>query len=106
LAPFSLALAAWLLVGALRLRLVGFLPSEAQALIPSRLVPWMRSWLLVRFGLLGSGLLLILTAIVAAIAHGPFGRAIEAFAYVVWFRIFLDLIFGTAFNAGVISSCR
>jgi hypothetical protein len=106
LAPFALALVAWVLVALARLRLVGFLPSEAEGLIPTRLQPWIRSWLLVRFGLLGSGLLLILAAVATAIAHRPFGRVVEAFVCVVWFRIFLDLVFGATFNAGVIWSSR
>ncbi len=106
LGPLLLALAGWLLFAVLRLGMVGFLPSEADGLIPPRLVPWIRSWLLVGFGLLGSLLLVVLAGVVMAIAHGPFGRAIEALVYVVWFRIFLDAIFGAAFNAGVISSRR
>ena len=104
LVPFLLAMAAWVVLGVLRLRTVGFLPSDADGLIPIRLQPWIRSWLLIRFGLLGSMLLLILAAVVMAILNGPAGRAIGAFVVVVWLRIFLDLIFGTMFNAGVMSS--
>ena len=106
LVPFAIALMAWLIVAVARLRMVGFLPSNAEGLIPTILQPWIRSWLLVRFGLLASGLLLILAAAATAFLHGPFGRVIEALICVFWFRLFLDLRFGTAFNLGVISSRR
>lgn len=105
LVPFFAVLAARIFVGVLRWRMVGFTPTETEGLIPTRLKPWMRSWLIIRFGLLGSWLLLILAAAVTAIAHGPFGEVIFAFVGVVWFRVFLDLIFGAVLNAGIIS-CR
>ena len=106
LVPLAVALIAWVIVLVARLRLVGFLPSAAEGLIPPRLEPWIRSWLLVRFGLLGSGLLLIFGAVAMAIARVPFGRLVEAFVCVFWLRLFFDLVFGLMFNAGVISSRR
>lgn len=104
LVPFFAVLAARIFVGVLRWRMVGFVPTENEGLIPTRLKPWIRSWLLIRFGLLGSWLLLIFAAVVAAIAHGPFGQVIYAFVCVVWFHVFLDLISGAIPNAGLISS--
>lgn len=101
--PLLVALAAWAVAGVARLRLVGFLPSEADHLIPAVLQPWIRFWLLARFGLLGAMLLLLLATIVTALAGGPAKLCFEAFIYVVIVRMFMDLIFGAAFNVGIIA---
>jgi hypothetical protein len=106
LLPLGVALVVWVVVAVARLRVVGHLPREAEGLIPTRLQPWIRSWLLIRFGLLGSVLLLSLGAVAMAVVHGPLTSVVQAFVCVVWFRIFLDLILGAAFNAGVIYSRR
>jgi hypothetical protein len=102
--PFAVALLAWTILGLARLRLVGFLPSEAEGLVPGSLQPWIRAWLMTRFGLLGSMLILILVAVALGIMHGPLAIVIQAFVSVAWFRMFLDLILGAMFNAGVIST--
>src|SRR4051794_2476786 len=81
--PFLVALIAWVIAGILRLRLVGRLPSQANDddYIPRPLQPWIRLWLLVRFGLLAA-LLPILLAIVAAAAAGRGANyAVEALVY-------------------------
>lgn len=101
--PLLAALLAWALAGVVRLRLVGFLPSAADDFIPSALQPWIRFWLVVRFGLLGGGLLLLVSIVGAALAGGPITFPVEAFVYVVIVRMFMDLVFGTAFNLGIIS---
>jgi len=106
LVPFAVALIVWLVLGLARIRIVGFLPTGTEEPIPASLQPWIRSWLLVRFGLLGSALLLIIGAVVTAVVHGPLGSFVQAFACVVWFRILLDLIFGATFNAGVLYGRR
>lgn len=106
LVPFAAALLAWVVVAIARLRIVGWLPSDPEGLIPNALRPWIWAWLLIRFGLIGSGLLLIFAGVATAIAHGPLGRVVEAFVCVFWFRMFLDLTFGATFNAAVISTRR
>ena len=100
--PFLLALAIWLIAGVTRLRLVGFLPSNADHLIPTRLQPWIRLWLLVRFGLLVGWTIPIVAIIATAILGGPVRYCVEALVYLVWLRIFLDLCFGSAFNIGIV----
>lgn len=104
--PFGVAMVAWVVLAIARLRFVGFLPSNVEGLIPNRLRPWFRWCLLVRFGLFGSWVMLIIAAIATGIAHGPVGRVIMAFVFAVWFRMFLDLVFGAIFNAGLIWSHR
>jgi hypothetical protein len=102
LLPFAIALVLWTAAWAARLRMVGSLPNDAAGLIPARLEPWIRAWLLIRLGLLASALLLIAAAIATAMAHGRFGYVIEAFVYAVWLRLFLDLVFGATLNVGMI----
>lgn len=103
LVPLLAALFVWAVAGAARLRLVGFLPSEADHFIPPALQPWIRFWLLARFGLLGAMLLLLLGTVVTAVAGGPAKYCIEGLVYVVIVRMLMDLIFGAAFNMGIIS---
>lgn len=106
LRPFAVALVLWAASGAARLRLVGFRPSDSVGPIPPRLQPWIRACLLIRAGLMGSALLLIVAGIVTALARGRYGYVIEAFVYTVWFRVFLDLVFGAALNADMVFSRR
>lgn len=101
--PFFAALLVWTVAGVARLRLVGFLPSDADHFIPVALQPWIRCWLLLRFGLLGAMFLLLLSIIGTAVVDGSLRYSAEALVYVVWFRMFIDLVFGAAFNLGIIS---
>lgn len=101
--PLLLTLLGWALVGILRLRLVGFLPSDADHLVPAGLKPWIRWWLLVRFGLLSGGLLLIPAIVVAAVAGVGVASFVHALVYLAILLMFLDLVFGTALNAGIIT---
>lgn len=101
--PLLVALLAWAIAGAVRLRLVGFLPSEADHFIPDALRPWIRFWLLVRLGLLGAMLLLLAATVVTASGGGPVNYCVEALVFVVIVRLLVDLIFGAAFNVGIIS---
>ena len=101
--PLLVTLVAWMLVWILRLRLVGFLPSDPNHLIPAALRPWIRSWLLVRFGLLFGWLILIVAIVVAAVAGFGLAYCVNALVYLVLFRGFLDLLFSTAINVGVIT---
>jgi hypothetical protein len=96
------ALLVWLIAAAARLRLVGYLPADADNLIPAALQPWMRFWLLTRMGLLLAMLLLMLATVIAAVARGPFHYCLQGFVYVVMLRIFMDLLFSAALNVGVI----
>ena len=104
LIPVLLSFAAFALVAIIRLQVVGWLPGHAgNDVIPKRLQPWIRWWLLIRFGLLGSGILLIFGGVLAAVAQRSLlGIFLQAFVYVVWLRILLDAVFGALFNAGVI----
>ncbi|MGZ2412617.1 hypothetical protein ACUXST_002046 [Sphingomonas sp. F9_3S_D5_B_2] len=109
LIPLAIAVVAWGILAFIRLRLVGFMPSDARDadVIPRRLQPWIRGWLLVRWGLLGSGLLLVLVGVAAGIAQRDLlGVVIQAFVYLAWGRMLLDAVFGATFNASVISSRR
>ena len=100
--PFVAALLAWAILGLARLRLVGFHSSEGEDLVPRPLQPWIRAWLMARLGLLGSMSVLMLGALATAILHGRLVPFVQAFVSVVWFRIFLDLIFGAMINAAII----
>ena len=100
--PFLVAMIVWLIAGVSRLRIVGFLPSKADHLIPTGLRPWIRFWLLVRVGLFGGWTLLIVAIVGAAIWGSPLRYLVEALVYLVWLRLFLDLCFGSAFNIGII----
>ena len=51
--PLLVGLFVWIIAAVARLRIVGFLPSDADHLIPTALQPWIRFWLLARLGLLG-----------------------------------------------------
>jgi hypothetical protein len=76
-------------------------------LIPNRLKRWIRWWLLVRFGLLGSGLIIIVAGVVAVVAQFQLlAVAVQAFIYIFFLRVFLDAVFGAVFNLGVISSSK
>ena len=102
--PFLMALVAWVVAGILRLRLVGYLPGQPNDddFIPRALQPWIRFWLLTRFGLLGAMLALLLVIIVTALAKQGVNYGVEALVYVVVVRMFMDLGFGAAFNLGII----
>ena len=101
--PLLVALLAWAVAGAVRLRVVGFLPSEADHFIPDALRPWIRFWLLVRLGLLGALLLLLAAIVITAIVGGPVNYSVNALVFVVIVRMLVDLVFGAAFNVGIIS---
>src|SRR5215213_1195258 len=68
--PFLMAFAAWLIAGILRIRLVGYLPAQPKDddFIPRALQPWIRFWLLTRFGLLGAMVPLFLALIATVVA--------------------------------------
>ncbi len=85
-----------------RLRFVGFLPSEADDLIPAALQPWIRAWLMAGLGLLGAVLVVALVAIGSAVADGPARYGTDAFVYLVLTRMFFDLVFGTVLNVAII----
>jgi hypothetical protein len=104
--PLLATLLAWVIAGVLRLRLVGYLPSQPkdEAFIPRRLQPWIRLWLLARLGLLGAMLALLLAIVVTAVAGRGVNYAVEALVYVVVVRMFMDAGFGAAFNLGIITS--
>lgn len=107
--PLALAAASWAILVAVRLYVVGALPGDVNDddVIPRTLQPWIRCWLLARFGLLGSGLLLILIgAGVAIVQRHWVGVVIQAFVYLMWGRMLSDAVFGAIFNAGVISGRR
>lgn len=106
--PFLLALLAWVVAGVLRLRLVGYLPGQPKDddFIPRSLQPWIRFWLLTRFGLLGAMLALLLVVIATVVVGGGFNYSAEALVYVVLVRMFVDLGFGAAFNLGIITRRR
>ena len=103
--PLLAALVAWVVAGILRLRLVGYLPSQPKDddFIPRGLQPWIRFWLLARFGLLGAMLALLLAVVVTAVAGRGANYAVEALVYVVMVRMFMDVGFGAAFNVGIIT---
>jgi hypothetical protein len=102
LPPVLVAIVAFLVTAVLRLRLVGFLTNPSDDVIPKRLQPWIRWWLLLRFGLLGSGFLLIVSAIAVAVLRGPVSVWIQALVYLFILRLLLDMTFGTAFDVGMI----
>jgi hypothetical protein len=106
--PLLAALLAWVVAGVLRLRLVGYLPSQAKDddFIPRALQPWIRFWLLARFGLLGAMLAVVLAVVVTAVVGWGVNNAIQAFVYVVMVRMFMDVAFGAAFNLGIIARRR
>ena len=106
--PFLMALVAWVVAGILRLRLVGYLPGQPKDddFIPRALQPWIRFWLLARFGLLGAMLALVLAVIATAVAGRGVNYCMEALVYVVLTRMFMDLGLGAAFNLGIIARRR
>jgi hypothetical protein len=106
--PLLATLLAWVIAGVLRLRLVGYLPSQPKDddYIPRGLQPWIRFWLLARFGLLGAMLALSLAVVVTAVARRGVNYAVEALVYVVMLRMFMDVGFGAAFNLGIITRRR
>lgn len=103
-----IALIAWAIGGILRLRLVGILPSKSNDddFIPRALQPWIRFWLLARFGLLAAVLALLLVAILAAIFGQGANHGLEAFVYIIWVRMIFDMGFGAALNFGIIARRR
>ena len=101
--PLLAALLVWAIAGAVRLKLVGFLSSDADHFIPPRLQPWIRFWLVARLGLLGTIALLIVAIVGTVLAGGTASYSVEALVYVVIVRMFMDLIFGAAFNLGIVS---
>ena len=109
LIPFGIAVIAWAVLGTIRLWLAKFLPREISdvVVLPRRLQPWIRGWLMIRFGLLGGGLLLLVIGVAVGLTHRDLlGVVIQAFVFLVWGRILLDAAFGAAFNAWVIASWR
>lgn len=106
--PFLATLLAWIVACVLRLRLVGYLPSQPKDhdLIPRSLQPWIRFWLLARFGLLAAMLALLLAVVVTAVGRRGVNYAVEALIYVVMLRMFMDVGFGAAFNLGIITRRR
>jgi hypothetical protein len=106
--PFLALSLAWVVVGISRLRLVGFLPGQPNDddFIPRALQPWIRFWLLSRFGLLGAMLLVFLAIVITAVSGRGANYCVEALVYVVAVRMFMDLGFGAAFNLGIITRRR
>ena len=106
--PFLAALVVWAVAGISRLRLVGFLPGQPNDddFIPRTLQPWIRFWLLSRFGLLVGTLALLLALVATAVGGQGASYCIEALVYVVMVRMFMDLVFGAAFNLGIITRRR
>ena len=100
--PLIVALLTWAIVWLARLMIVGLLPADSEHLIPAMLKRWIRSWLLLRFGLFGGVLLLLVAIVVAAIAGVWTSPLIEALFYVVTLQILLDLMFNTVLNVGII----
>jgi hypothetical protein len=85
--------------------LVGYLPGQPNDddFIPRALQPWIRFWLLARFGLLGALLTLLLVVVATALAGQGVIYGVEALVYVVMVRMFMDLGFGAAFNLRIIA---
>lgn len=106
--PLLVSLGLWLVASVLRLRLVGFLPSQPNDddFISPALQPWIRFWLLSRFGLLGAMLLLFLAIVATALAGRGVNYCVQALVYVVMVRLLLDSGFGAAFNLGIITRRR
>ena len=106
--PLLLASVAWVVAGILRLRLVGYLPGQPKDddYIPRPLQPWIRFWLLMRLGLLGAMLALLLAVIDTAVARWSVQYAVDALVYVVLVKMLIDLGFGAAFNLGIIMRRR
>ena len=106
--PLLMASAAWVVAGVLRLRMVGYLPSQPKDddFIPRALQPWIRFWLLTRFGLLGAMIALLLAVIGTAVAGRGVNYVVEALVYVAMVHMFMDLGFGAAFNLGIITRRR
>jgi hypothetical protein len=106
--PFMALAGVWVVAGIARLRLVGFLPGQPNDddFIPRALQPWIRFWLLSRFGLFGGMLVLLLAIVVTALAGRGVNYCAEALVYVVMPRMFMDLGFGAALNFGIITRRR
>lgn len=106
---WCIAFIIWLVVVLARIRLVGFLPSDVRDddVIPLSFQPLIRWWLMVRFGLLGSWLLVVLIALGLALVERKLASiAIQTLLYLAWGRMLLDAAFGAVFNAGIISMKR
>ena len=106
--PLLLASVAWAVAGILRLRLVGYLPGQPidDDYIPRPLQAWIRFLLLMRLGLLGAMLALLLAVIATAVARWGVQYAVDALIYVVLVKVFMDLGFGAAFDLGIIMRRR
>jgi hypothetical protein len=106
--PFLAALVVWAVAGISRLRLIGFLPGQPNDddFIPRTLQPWIRFWLLSRIGLLVAMLVLLLAVLATAVAGKGASYCVEALVYVTVVRMFMDLVFGAAFNLGIITRRR
>jgi hypothetical protein len=106
--PLLVAVAAWIVAGILRLRLVGYLPGQPKDddFIPRSLQPWIRFWLLTRLGLLGAMLGLSLAVIATAVIGAGLRFSVDALVYIVLVRTLMDLGFGAAFNLGIITRRR
>jgi hypothetical protein len=102
LVPLSMAWGLWVIAFVVRLRFVGFLPTDAYRLIPAALQPWIRFWFLMRTGLLGGWALLLLAAVGTALVGGPIHYPLEAFFYLVLAQVLLDGLFGAVFNIGLV----
>src|SRR5215472_2723597 len=101
LVPLAIAGALWAVAFLVRLRVVGFLPTDAYRLIPTALQPWIRFWFLLRSGLIGGCALLLLAAIATALASGPTLYPLEALLYLVLVQVLTDGLFGAVFNIGI-----
>ena len=104
--PLLAGLLVWAISGIVRLRLVGFLPSDAERFIPTTLLPWIRYWLIARIGLLGAMFLLLIAIVGTAVASGRITYPVEAIVYLVIVHMAMELAFGAAFNLGIISRRR
>ena len=102
--PFLAVVVVWVVAGISGLRLVGFLPGQPNDddFIPRPLQPWIRFWLFSRLGLLGGMLVLLFAVVATAVAGRGASYCFEALFYVVMVRMFMDLVFGAAFNLGII----
>jgi hypothetical protein len=102
--PFVIALLAWTVVGILRLILVGFLPGDSYRVFTENAGPWTQAWLVVRFGLMLGWFILIAAIVIAVLARTGLANCVYALAYLVFLRMFIDLVAGTVFNAELIKS--
>ena len=105
-APLVATLAVWIVVGVVRLCVVGFLRTEDDDLIPPVFDRWFDGWFALRRGLSGALLLLWVAFIASAVSGGPVRICFEALVYLAFLYIVLNLGFGTALNIGILSRRR